>query len=92
MSPKQVVGFTCVFNSEIDQLIRKSIVVCCLADIRSFAGAGGSVGCSNGCGNVGWILDRGEMQKQKQRSKALRMQCLVGAMMGCHVSISSNVP
>ena len=26
MSPKQVVGFTCVFNSEVDQLIRKLIV------------------------------------------------------------------
>ena len=26
MSPKQVVGFTCVFNSEIDQLIRKFTV------------------------------------------------------------------
>ena len=26
MSPKQVVGFTCVFNSEIVQLIRKFIV------------------------------------------------------------------
>ena len=26
VSPKQVVGFTCVFNSEIDQLIRKSSV------------------------------------------------------------------
>ena len=24
--PKQVVGFTCVFNSEVDQLMRKSIV------------------------------------------------------------------
>ena len=28
VSPKQVVGFTCVFNSEIDQLIRKSSVCC----------------------------------------------------------------
>ena len=27
VSPKQVVGFTCVFNSEIDQLIRKFIVL-----------------------------------------------------------------
>ena len=27
VSPKQVVGFTCVFNSEIDQLIRKSSVI-----------------------------------------------------------------
>ena len=26
VSPRQVVGFTCVFNSEIDQLIRKSSV------------------------------------------------------------------
>ena len=26
VSPKQVVGFTCVFNSEIDQLIWKFIV------------------------------------------------------------------
>ena len=26
VSPKQVVGFTCVFNSEIDQLIRKFTV------------------------------------------------------------------
>ena len=26
VSPKQVVGFTCVFNSEIDQLIGKFIV------------------------------------------------------------------
>ena len=26
VSPKQVVGFTCVFNSEIDQLIRKALV------------------------------------------------------------------
>ena len=27
VSPKQVVGFTCAFNSEIDQLIRKSSVL-----------------------------------------------------------------
>ena len=27
MSPKQVVGFTCVSNSEVDQLIRKSSVL-----------------------------------------------------------------
>ena len=27
VSPKQVVGFTCVFNSEIDQLVRKLIVI-----------------------------------------------------------------
>ena len=26
VSPKQVVGFKCVFNSEIDQLVRKFIV------------------------------------------------------------------
>ena len=26
VSPKQVVGFTCVFNSGVDQLIRKSSV------------------------------------------------------------------
>ena len=26
MSPKQVVGFTCVFNSEVDQLIGKFII------------------------------------------------------------------
>ena len=26
MSPKQVVGFTCVFNSEVDQLIRKLLI------------------------------------------------------------------
>ena len=26
VSPKQVVGFTCVFNSEVDKLIRKFIV------------------------------------------------------------------
>ena len=26
VSPKQVVGFTCVFNSEVDQLTRKFIV------------------------------------------------------------------
>ena len=28
MSPKQVVGFSCLFNSEVDQLIRKSLVYC----------------------------------------------------------------
>ena len=26
VSPKQVVGFTCVFNSEIDEFMRKSLV------------------------------------------------------------------
>ena len=26
VSPKQVVGFSCVFNSEVDQLIRESLV------------------------------------------------------------------
>ena len=27
VSPKQVVGFSCLFNSEVDQLIRKSLIV-----------------------------------------------------------------
>ena len=27
VSPKQVVGFNCVFNSEVDQRIRKSLVL-----------------------------------------------------------------
>ena len=27
VSPKQVVGFSCLFNSEVDQLISKSLVV-----------------------------------------------------------------
>ena len=27
VSPKQVVGFSCVFNSEVDQLIRKSLIL-----------------------------------------------------------------
>ena len=27
VSPKQLVGFTCVFNYEIDQLIRKALVL-----------------------------------------------------------------
>ena len=35
VSPKQVVGFTCVFNSEVDQFIRKFVVL--MTVIRSLA-------------------------------------------------------
>ena len=33
--PKQVVGFTCVLNSEVDQLIRKFMVVVTKAAVRA---------------------------------------------------------
>ena len=36
VSPKQLVGFTCVFNSEIDQFVRKSSVVWKIGAFQAF--------------------------------------------------------
>ena len=43
VSPKQVVGFTCVFNFEVDKLVRKLTVFVweyCIADRSSGVGIG----------------------------------------------------